>query len=149
MGDCADVRDAGTRGSTVIEVVIGIALVAIVAVSLMSVALTSRQSAGRIARKTAAAMTAKKIEERLKSYVTADTSATVGPGAGADGWTFPGDGCACYALSNGTHTLDASLYLPALSSAPYNAAVSYFVANAETVNGGQPRVELSVVWTEP
>ena len=141
--------NSSTRGTTLVEVVIGIMLVAVIGLSLMSIALTSRRNTGRIDRKTAAAMAGKKILDNLKNYVTSDTSASTGPGIGAGGWTFPGDGCACYAFADGAHALDAASWLPALAGAPYNASVGYTVTSAVTVNGKQPTVALSIKWTEP
>lgn len=137
------------RGFSLIEVMIGTLLMGLVATSVFGVALSTSQNSGRIGRKTAASLVGRKIMEQLKNYVTADTIGTTGPGAAPNGWGFPGDDCACYAFSTGTHNLDATLWLPELAGPPYNAKLSYTVTNAATGNGNQPTVSLNIGWNAP
>lgn len=132
-------------GFTLVEVVIGTLLIAIMVGPLFSVALTARQSKPRVDQKTAAALAANRLLERLKLYVTADTAASPGPAPGTspNGWGLPGDPCGCYALSPGVHQLAPAAWLPELPG----GSIRYTVT-ALAVGGGvsQPHVDVTLDW---
>lgn len=138
-----------SRGSTLIEVVISILIVAVVTMSVFSVALVGRQSKGRATRRAAAAFAQRRLLEELKNYITADIEAVPGPGAFPNGWGLPGDHCGCWALTAGTHRLDADVWLPQLAGRPYNGVISYLVTTEAVSVGDLPTVTASVAWDEP
>lgn len=137
------------RGTTLVEVLISVLLIAIVAGATFSVGLVARQNAGKRFRKLAAARASQKVLEALKSYVVADTAIIPGPGAAPNGWGLPGDSCGCYALAGGRHELDPSLWLPELAAAPYGGTIAYEVALRPSATGPIPDVRLDIDWSEP
>jgi hypothetical protein len=135
------------KGSTLMEVVISILLLAMLTTPIMSVALSGRMASGRADRRIAAAASIRRLSESLKAYLTADRALARGPGAGLDGWSLPGDLSLLPAFEPGRHELDPSVWAPAL--APFSARVFYTVAARPTALGPQPDVTFSVEWKEP
>lgn len=140
-------RGTGRAGFTLIEVMIGMLLIALMVGPLFSVALTARQSKPRVEQKTAAAVAGSRLLERLKLYVTADTSAVPGPAPGTspNGWGLPGDSCNCYALAPGTHQLNASAWLPELAG--LGGSIRYTVTPLMVGSGvTQSNVNVTIDW---
>ncbi|MDE2509758.1 MAG: prepilin-type N-terminal cleavage/methylation domain-containing protein [Elusimicrobia bacterium] len=136
------------QGSSLVEVVISILLMAMLAVPIMSVAMSGHMAAGRAARRVAAAAAVRRISEHLKAYVTADRTLVRGPGDGDDGWHLPGDQGAREALGPGRHVLDPTRWLPAELTA-VGGRISYDVTPRRTPLGIEPDVRFSVGWDEP
>ncbi|MFI5344809.1 MAG: prepilin-type N-terminal cleavage/methylation domain-containing protein [Elusimicrobiota bacterium] len=137
------------RGSSLVEVVISILLLALMATPIMSVALSGHMAAGRADRRVAAAAAVRRVSEHLKAYVTADRTVARGPGDGEDGWHLPGDGSVARgALDPGHHELDPGLWLPSTLK-PYSGTISYDVTRRMTPSGLEPDVSFSVSWNEP
>ena len=135
------------RGSSLVEVVISILLLALMATPIMSVALSGHMAAGRADRRIVAAAVVRRVSEHLKAYVTADRTVARGPGDGEDGWQFPGDKSKLAALDAGHHELDPLHWAPALT--PFGGTVSYDVMVRLTSSGAQPDVSFNVAWKEP
>lgn len=132
-------------------------LTSIMVTSVFSVALTVKTGGSKGERKMKAAAGARQVAAMLKNFVTGDPASTVipGPGLGANKWSMDGGGvddtsCVnCYALAPGSHTLTG--ILPgAFEAAPFNARVTYFVTETNTVNGRPvPSVSITATWTDP
>lgn len=137
------------KGFTLVEVLVGIVLVAVVVVSSMGVAVTSTGNAGRMDRRREAAQRVRALSDALRGYVTADPSLAAGPGDGPDGWRLPGDACACAALAAGRHELDPGYWLGSLAAAPYGGTIAYTVTYDVAAAGAQPTVAFDVAWSEP
>ncbi len=147
----------GPRGTTLVEVLVAILLVAMVTLSVFSVTLTSKRLGGKAERKIAAANAAKRVLERLKNYISADpTAATASYAPGGD-WGFRDgsmqDSCyPRYALDPGCVPHDVSSFLPApLRLPPYNMRMIYTVT-ADFPPGDpnfRPTVNVRVDWDEP
>ncbi|HEX4047479.1 MAG TPA: hypothetical protein VH309_06575 [Elusimicrobiota bacterium] len=137
------------RGSSLIEVIISVLLVAMIAVPIMSTALNGAMTAGRTQRRMEAAAAVRRLSESLKAYVTADRTVAPGPGTGADGWVLPGDSSGRGALESGHHPLSAELWLAPLAPQPYSGTISYDVNARATPEGPEPDVSFAVSWTEP
>lgn len=135
------------RGSSLVEVIVAILLIALMTAPLMSTALTGRMSMGRADRQIAAAAAVRALSEQLKAYVAADLSLATGPGTGASGWLLPGDQSGMTALQAGHHDLAASRWLSAL--APYGGTISYDVTSVPTPSGPRADVTFNVAWKEP
>lgn len=133
-----------SRGTSLVEVVIAILLVAMMTGPIMSTVLTSSMSQRRVERRVAAAAAARSLSERLKGFVVADRRLARGPGVGPDGWSLPGDREGVYALAPGVHALDAGLWAPGLP----NATVAYAVTVRETPVGPQPDVDFAFQWED-
>ncbi len=149
----ADMNDAG---STFLEVVIAMLLVAVMASSVFSVALTAMSGGGQTMREFVADQASRQLSQTLKNYVTGDNTSTWirGPGGGANAWSMdnPTAGindtsCVnCYALSDGTHTITG--YMPGWFESTYNGTLSYWVDRPQAgVN--MPIVVITVKWDEP
>lgn len=134
-------------GSSLMEVVISILILAMMATPIMSVALSGRMASGRADRRIAAAATIRRVSESLKPFVTADRTLARGPGAGDDGWGLPGDIGSRSAFSPGLHRLDPELWAPAL--VPFSPSVTYTVTVRRAPLGPQPDVTFEVDWKEP
>lgn len=140
-------------GFTLIEVVVGMLLIALMVGPLFSVALTARTSKARVDKKTAAAIAGSRLLDRLKLYVAEPSVLNdypgPAPGTSPNGWGLPGDACNCYALSPGTHKLDAATYLDKVSR-DAGGKISYTVTNVGTAGGiTQPNVTLTITWDQP
>lgn len=135
------------RGHTLIEVVVSMLLIAVMAALSMPAFLTGRMSEGRSQRRDAAADAVQRLSQELKNYVTADRSIVNGPGAGADGWSLPGDRSNTWALAAGQHDLDPALWAAALT--PFQGTISYAVTVRATPSGPEPTVTFQVGWQEP
>jgi type II secretory pathway pseudopilin PulG len=136
------------RGSSLVEVIISILMLALLATPIMSVALSGHMAAGRADRRIAAAAAVRRLSEHLKAFVTADKTVVRGPGGGDDGWHLPGDGGLRGALDAGHHELDPAQWLPTTLTA-YGGRLSYDVTPRMTPSGIQPDVSFSVSWDEP
>jgi type II secretory pathway pseudopilin PulG len=136
-------------GTTLIEVVVSILLLAMMAAPIMSVVLNGAMISGRTQRRMAAALAVRRVSEHLKAYVTADRSVALGPGIGSDGWNLPGDASGLAALQGGHHALSAALWLQPLEPKPYLGVISYDVTNRMTPSGPEPDVRFAISWTEP
>ncbi|HVA66240.1 MAG TPA: prepilin-type N-terminal cleavage/methylation domain-containing protein [Elusimicrobiota bacterium] len=136
------------RGFTLVEVVIAMLLTAIIVTGVFSLALTIRAGNVHTDRKLIADQYARQLSSVLKSYVTADCSAStvsMAPktAAGGHSWSLTGvaspggvisDSCGgCYALAPGHHVLTnflpstAGAGLPLAESSPYNGRICYDV----------------------
>jgi hypothetical protein len=136
-----------SRGSSLIEVVVSLLLLAMMTAPIMSAALGAQVFSGRSDRRLAAAAAVHRLSEHLKPYVTADRTAARGPGQGPDGWTLPGDESRLAALESGHHDLQAAQWASAL--APYSGNISYDVVVRDTPSGPEPDVRFTVTWVEP
>lgn len=135
------------RGSSLMEVIVAILLLAMMATPIMSVALSGRMASGRADRRIAAAAAIRRVSEHLKAYVTADRALARGPGDGDDGWALPGDASKASALDPGHHELEPAVWVPAL--APFSGKISYDVSVRRTPSGAEPSVGFRVSWDEP
>lgn len=138
-----------SRGTSLIEVVISMLLLAMISVPIMATILTGAMSSGRLQRRGDAAAAVRRVSENLKAYVTADPSLALGPGVGSDGWSLPGDSSGLSALQGGRHPLSAEMWLQTLAPNPYSGRISYDVTDRMTPSGHQPDVRFAVSWTEP
>jgi hypothetical protein len=134
----------GSRGTSLVEVVIAILLVAMMTGPIMSTVLTTAVSQHRVERRVTAAASARALSESLKGYVTADRRLAPGPGVGRDGWTLPGDAEGIYALAPGVHRLDAAVWAPGLPG----ATVAYAVTVRDTPSGPEPDVDMAFQWED-
>jgi hypothetical protein len=137
------------RGTTLVEVIISILLVAMMTVPIMSTVLSGAMASGRIQRRLDAAAAVRRVSENLKAYVTADRAVARGPGGGVDGWVLPGDLSGQPGLQAGHHTLSSDVWLPTLAPRPYLGKISYDVTARMTPLGPEPDVSFAVAWTEP
>ncbi len=145
-------RRRQNKGFTLIEVVIGMLLIALMIGPLFSVALTARQSKTRVDKKQAAAIAGNRVLDRLKLYVTADPLASSGPGPNGS-WTLPGDSYtgAGGALGVGVHDLSAADWLPQELKVA-GGKISYTVTKMNVDKLGtvtQPSVTLTITWDQP
>ncbi|MFA6318606.1 MAG: hypothetical protein WC943_14450 [Elusimicrobiota bacterium] len=142
----------GERGTTFVEVSIAMLLVAIITGSVFSVAITARQGGGRAMRRIIADQAARQLTERLRGYVSGDTTQTAidwgfrGPSSGmvaVDNWSLHGAPAinddagivdsmgSVHALAVGTHTLSAGILPAWFTAPPYNATVRYRVRSMQ------------------
>ncbi|MFH1726726.1 MAG: prepilin-type N-terminal cleavage/methylation domain-containing protein [Elusimicrobiota bacterium] len=133
----------GQSGYTLVETMVAILLVSFVVTSVFSVVLTARMGAHKTGVRGQALYFVRQSMERLKAYVSADTSA---PGP-TPNWTYPGDACNCYALAQGVHDITSTLPV-SFRGAPRNGTLEYNVSNQAC--GGQmcQRVEFQIKWDE-
>ncbi len=143
-------------GVTMVETLVAVLLMSVVVTSVFSLALSSRVAATKTSRKGIAGFYIRRAQEKLKPYVTADTTLGVeGPGGtGAAAWRLPEDACAgsygncpanCDALDVCTH--DVTAMLPGgLTGAPINMRMTYTVTNAGTT--GRKKVAFDVSWDQ-
>lgn len=156
----------GSRGYTLLEVVVSMLVTAIVATSVFSLALSTKRSGAKGLHKLVAGQGARQVSEILKNYVSGDwtTSAADLPIDGpsetaAMPWQMTQgsvqDSCSdsdpapasCYALAVGSHTLKG--YLPSwFENPPYNARVKYHVTDTGNAGGFVPKVSVTVRWDE-
>ncbi|MBI4387388.1 MAG: type II secretion system protein [Elusimicrobia bacterium] len=171
-------RARACAGFTLVEVVIGTLLTAIVVTAVFSVTLTLQRGGGRAERQFVANQAAQKVLETLKDYVTADIGDPAqGPGGN---WCFPGAnpaaptegtycgpgclsqlGCTspsyCYALdTNCDHFVRGAEFLPSnlRSGSAYDMTLKYTVEDETNPTGNpilpqRPQVNVTVTWQEP
>ena len=135
-------------GFTLVEVVVGMLMVAMLVGPMFSVAVTTRMSKAKVDQRIAAAAIGNRLLDQLKLFVTADSNAAPGPNGTTypNGWGLSGDSCHCYALAAGQHTLDPGVWAPELAGA--GGAIGYSVATVATGGGNQPTVTLSISWNQ-
>lgn len=144
----SDARRFGRAGLTLVEVVIGMLLVALLIGAMMSIALTGKIGVKKSEKRAVAAMAGGRLLDQLKRYVTADPAASPGPSPGhaPNGWGLPGDSCGCYALAAGRHELSADEWLPELAAS--GGTISYEVRVTATASGPAPTVSLKIDWND-
>ncbi len=150
------VEDMNDAGSSFLEVVIAMLLVAVMASSVFSVALTAMSGGGQTMREFVADQASRQLSQTLKNYVTGDPTNTwiKGPGGGPNAWSMdnPTAGiddtsCVnCYALLNGTHPITG--YMPSWFESTYTGELSYWVDYPYGASKG-PIVVITVKWDEP
>lgn len=137
---------SGLRGSTLIEAVASMMIVAMMTAPIMATVLSASISSQSSSRRSAAADAARGLSEHLKAYVTADASLVAGPGAGADGWSLAGDASGLAAFAAGHHALEAAIWAPALRDC--GGQISYDVSVRDTPAGREPDVTFNVSWND-
>ena len=135
------------KGFSLIETLIATLLISVVVTSVFSVALTSKVSAKKTDRRAAALIYSKKAIEKVKAYITGDTSVQTIPGVVEypANWHIPGDACngcsssTCYALENIPCEHDLTSLLPLTcgenvgicQGSPVNGKLTYTVVDAD------------------
>lgn len=153
---------ADSKGYTLVEVMIGILLVAVVVTSVFSLVLTSQTTSKKSGRKAQGQYYMRQAMEQLKAYVTADSGDGIrGPqGVGTVGdpdgpWKFPGDSHPGTALdSSGEH--DITSMLPAEFRALFpddDVKLTYQVTREPagcdpTTPGCRKKAEFQMTWDE-
>ncbi len=94
-------------GTTLIEVTVAILIAAMTSISVFSVVTSSNVSHARADKRELAAAAVRMAQDRLKAYVTSDTSNAfiVGP----NNWRLPGDTSGNWALRGGNHDISSWL----------------------------------------
>lgn len=152
---------ADRKGFTLVETVFAVLLISVVVTSIFSLALTSRGASKKTGKRAQALFYSRQAMEKLKAYVTADTTLSIGP---SSNWKFPGDTCSgctgspnCWALANCTHDISAMLPATCSSSvqicqaAPVSATLKYTVTAVPAGCTGSKcskSVRFSVSWAE-
>lgn len=133
-------------GFTLVEVLIATLLLAVGVAGVFSVTLSARVQSKRHAGRDKINQYGRRLQEELKSYVTADPSNL--QGAPGNSWRHPNDTCGQPALSDAC-THDVTSMLPAeLKSAPFNAKLTYQVSTVAKT-GGLKKVEITMTWDDP
>lgn len=123
------------------------AIIAVAAGALLSVILSSRQMEARSDVKLVANLQAKKVLERLRTYVNGDLSMLPGTPPGHLDGDECGPACSgpgCYALEDCAH--DVNSLLPADFVSKHGGTMTYQVT--VDPDGGR-KVTVTVTWTVP
>jgi len=132
-----------------VEVMIGILLVAVIVTSVFSLSLTARITARKSGRRAKGLYYTRQAMEKLKAYVTADTSVT--GRLPAANWRYPGDASGTYALANGAHDISSTLP-PSFTSQLTGVELKYTVSDHVCRPAGRPqckKVVFEIRWDEP
>lgn len=155
-----------TSGFSLVETLIAVLLISVVVTSVFSLALTSKTMAIKSNRRAAALLYSRQVIEKIKAYVTGDSStdAALAAGAPAD-WHIPQDLCNsgeancskanCYALEECKHDLTPMLPVDCgpdvgfCSGSPVNGKLTYTVSNVGVCTQGcAKKVQFSITWDE-
>jgi len=132
-------------GYTLVEVMVGTVLVALIVSAIFALTLTTQVSSKKSGRRAKGLYYTRQAMERLKSYVTADsTSPGLGPTAS---WIYPGDASNTYALSPGIHDITNSLPSSFRTELP-GATLVYTVSNYACGARVCQQVTFSIRWDE-
>lgn len=141
-------------GFTLVETLIAVLLISVVVTSVFSLALTSKTSGIKTERRAVGLLYVRRTMEKVKAYVTADTSAAMAATVGAPAnWHMPEDACngglgtcssaTCWALEACIH--DVTALLPQkLRDPPINAKMTYTVQDV----GLAKKVSFQMTWDE-
>ncbi len=153
------------KGFTLVEVLLGILILAMVSFGLMSVILASRKTQSSSDRRQLSSLFATQLREALRNYDIADDRATKGATGNfltlkntTGGYALTGDVCAScagvggvvWAFDAGTHNVTNSGLLPSwFTAAPFSGTLTYTVTAVGSAPNISRSVSVNVNWTEP
>ena len=136
----------GIAGSTLVEVMISILLVATAVASTTPIMISAHIAPVEDDIRRQMSLSARQLKETLRNYNTPTPTITLGA-PGLPAWHLPEDSSciACWALEDGDH--DATAMVPASLRSAYNARMTYRVATVAAP--GAKEVRIYVAWNKP